>query len=84
MISRDGKDYPAIAHRISSMLLEKLKNTCDPCEVHICLNCGLVFCSNLCMNCGTFDILDHEVPYSFKLLVQELSIANKKVGLKYF
>nr|PNR58445.1 hypothetical protein PHYPA_005440 [Physcomitrium patens] len=65
------KDCP-IAHGAASMLLKKLKNTSD---FTICS-------SNPCINYNGRNIKEHRLPYSFKLLAQELSIANIKVGLK--
>nr|PNR48143.1 hypothetical protein PHYPA_012617 [Physcomitrium patens] len=72
-----------IAHGAASMLLEKLKNTSDLCEVWICHGCSTICSSNPCVNCNGRNTKEHHLPYSFKLLAQELSIANIRVGLKY-
>nr|PNR36109.1 hypothetical protein PHYPA_021959 [Physcomitrium patens] len=72
-----------IAHGAASMLLEKLKNTSDLCEIWICHDCSTICSSNPCINCNERNTKEHRLPYSFKLLAQELSIANIKVDLKY-
>nr|PNR27833.1 hypothetical protein PHYPA_029985 [Physcomitrium patens] len=71
-----------IAHGAASMLLEKLKNTSDLCEIWICHDCSTICSSNPYINCNGRNTKEHRLPYSFKLLAQELSIANIKVGLK--
>uniref|UniRef100_A0A7I3ZYM9 DNA-directed RNA polymerase n=1 Tax=Physcomitrium patens TaxID=3218 RepID=A0A7I3ZYM9_PHYPA len=72
-----------IAHGAASMLLEKLKNTSDLCKIWICHDCSTICSSNPYINCNERNTKEHRLPYSFKLLAQELSIANIKVGLKY-
>lgn len=39
-----------IAHGASSLLLEKLKNTSDLCEIWICYDCSVVCSSAQCIN----------------------------------
>jgi len=72
-----------IAHGAASVLLEKLKNTSDLCQIWICHDCSMICSSNPCMNCKGTNTKEHHIPYSFKLLVQELSMANIRVGLKH-
>nr|PNR37429.1 hypothetical protein PHYPA_020538 [Physcomitrium patens] len=71
-----------IAHGAASMLLEKLKNTSDLCEIWICHDCSTICSSNPCINYNGRNTKEHRLPYSFKLLAQELSIANIKVNHK--
>lgn len=72
-----------VAHGAASLLLEKLRDTSDPCDIWTCHDCCTVCSGSPCMNCNSRNTKQHRIPYSFKLLVQELSIANIKMGLKY-
>uniref|UniRef100_A0A7I4F050 DNA-directed RNA polymerase n=1 Tax=Physcomitrium patens TaxID=3218 RepID=A0A7I4F050_PHYPA len=76
------KDY-LIAHGVASMLFEKLKNTSDLYEIWIYHDCSMICSSSPSINCNGRNTKEHRLPYSFKLLAQELSIANIRVGLKY-
>nr|PNR55817.1 hypothetical protein PHYPA_006714 [Physcomitrium patens] len=72
-----------IAHIATLMFFKKLKNTFDLYEIQICHDCSMIYCSSPYINCNRKNTKEHYLPYSFKLLVQELSMANIKVGLKY-
>lgn len=71
-----------VAHGAAFILLEKLKDTSDLCEIWICSDCGMICSSNPCISCNGSNASMHHVPYSFKLLTQELSMGNIRVGLK--
>nr|PNR58534.1 hypothetical protein PHYPA_005529 [Physcomitrium patens] len=72
-----------IVHRITLMLLEKLKNTFDLCEIWICHDCSTICSSSPCINCNERNMKEQQLSNSSKLLAQELSIANIRMGLKY-
>lgn len=91
--SRDGglrfgemEVYCMIAHGLSQFLKERLINTSDLYNVHVCSNCGMFARKKpdkdiyLCQLCTLKDLsyttYKVEVPYAFKLLIQELMSIN--------
>lgn len=74
-MERDG----AIAHGMACFLKERMMEASDKYQVHVCDRCGLIatkvknhsgYCCHACNN--TVDVSLVEVPYCFKLLMQEL------------
>jgi DNA-directed RNA polymerase beta subunit len=63
-----------VAHGASSVLLEELVANSDGTEISACSSCGRLLV--LQCNCDNPQICTVTVPYSFKLLVQEMQIAN--------
>ena len=68
-----------IGHGTASFLRERLLICSDPYKIKVCSNCGFMAQKklnndcNLCMNCeNTKTIREVELPYAFKLLMQEL------------
>ena len=75
-----------IAHGMGQFLKERLVNTSDKYNVHICSNCGLfarkkpdknIYLCQGCNNRGdSYTTHKIELPYAFKLLIQELKAIN--------
>ena len=75
-----------IAHGMGQFLKERLVNTSDQYFVHVCSNCGLFARKKpdkniyLCQLCNernnSYTTHKVEIPYAFKLLVQELEAIN--------
>ena len=75
-----------IAHGMSQFLKERLVNTSDRYEVHVCSNCGFFARKKpdkdiyLCQKCSlrneSYTTHRIEIPYAFKLLIQELKAIN--------
>ncbi|MDA9673945.1 hypothetical protein N9T73_00415, partial [bacterium] len=68
-----------IGHGMSSFLRERLLICSDPYKIKVCSNCGIMAQKKLnndcliCLNCdNTKTIREVELPYAFKLLMQEL------------
>jgi DNA-directed RNA polymerase II subunit RPB2 len=71
-----------IAHGMGQFLKERLVNTSDIYNVHVCSNCGMfarkkadknIYLCQLCnMNGESYTTYKVELPYAFKLLIQEL------------
>jgi DNA-directed RNA polymerase beta subunit len=69
-----------IAYGATTLLLDKLRNDSDIIKIAICNRCGLLdVWSEICINCGSCEVKEVVIPYSFKLLYQELIMANIKV-----
>jgi intein/homing endonuclease len=75
-----------IAHGMGQFLKERLVNTSDQYYVHVCSNCGLfarkkpdkdIYICQMC-NIRNQPYTTHkiEIPYAFKLLIQELTSIN--------
>ena len=76
-----------ISHGCSHVIRERLFEQSDPCVVHTCRVCGF-FCSGSndssvvnansvgCRRCKSNDVALLQIPYAFKLLVQELMAMN--------
>jgi len=75
-----------IAHGMGQFLKERLVDTSDKYNVHVCSNCGLFARKKpdkniyLCQGCNikgeTYTTHKIELPYAFKLLIQELKAIN--------
>jgi len=77
-----------IGHGISEFLKEKMLDTSDNYRIFICRTCGLLCDANpnkniyKCRYCKTStDIAQLRIPYSFKLLMQELYTMGVKMAL---
>jgi DNA-binding transcriptional regulator WhiA len=75
-----------IGHGISEFLKEKMLDTSDNYRIFVCKNCGLLCDANpnkniyKCSYCKTCDVTQVRIPYSFKLLSQELYCMSIKMG----
>ena len=75
-----------IAHGMGQFLKERLVNTSDQYFVHVCSNCGLfarkkpdknIYVCQLCnLRNNVYTTHKVEIPYAFKLLIQELEAIN--------
>ena len=75
-----------IAHGMGQFLKERLVNTSDKYNVHVCSNCGFFARKKpdkniyLCQGCNSrgdsYTTHKIELPYAFKLLIQELKAIN--------
>ena len=75
-----------IAHGMGQFLKERLVNTSDKYNVHVCSNCGMFARKKpdkdiyLCQVCNlrgeSYTTHKIELPYAFKLLIQELKAIN--------
>ncbi len=68
-----------VAHGASAFLKERMQDTSDNYRVFVCRQCGLLCTANpekniyKCTNCkNNADISQVRIPYSMKLLIQEL------------
>jgi len=71
-----------IAHGASLFLKERLVDTSDIYQMHVCNKCGIIATKLInknayyCSSCSGTEISKVMVPYAFKLLVQELMAIN--------
>ena len=72
-----------IAHGASIFLKERMMETSDNFEVHICKGCGIIAVANRekniwnCTGCGnTTEFAQVRMPYAYKLFLQELESMN--------
>ena len=72
-----------VAHGISEFTKERFMECSDLFRCHTCRDCGLIIVSNpkegiwLCRGCGnTTNFSSIEIPYAYKLLLQELETMN--------
>ena len=71
-----------IAHGLSQFLKERLVDTSDIYNMHVCNICGIIASkvynkkSYICNSCKGSETSKVTVPYAFKLLVQELMAIN--------
>jgi len=63
-----------ISHGCSAFLRERLYEVSDAYSITVCSKCGFMQ-SGVCRGCGA-GVKSVEVPYAFKLLVQELNAMN--------
>lgn len=69
-----------IAHNASFTLQDKLMNDSDPIDVSVCKNCGETeFQEHTCVNCNNEESAIVRMPYSFRLLCQEMTAANLRL-----
>lgn len=69
-----------IAHGASSFLKERLFDMSDKYQIVVCSECGVIVNnSSKCMNCEGDECKILNIPYAFKLLVQELQAMCIKI-----
>lgn len=79
MVSTEMERDAMVAHGASSFLKERMLDVSDNFRVFVCRKCGILCTTNpdkgiyRCNNCkNSADITQVRIPYSMKLLVQEL------------
>jgi DNA-directed RNA polymerase II subunit RPB2 len=71
-----------IAHGITSFLRERLYESSDGYSVPICKTCGMICTANECKTCSNeLNIEKINIPYSLKLMVQEIQTLN--IGTRF-
>jgi DNA-directed RNA polymerase beta subunit len=66
-----------VAYGATTLLLEKLRDDSDAITIILCSQCGLLdVWGEHCINCNSSKLKKVVVPYSFKLLYQQLITAN--------
>jgi DNA-directed RNA polymerase II subunit RPB2 len=86
--SKRGVDFDLEKWKRTALLLtellhfEKLRDDTHEYNVLVCHGCDTICVTNPCSNCQGTYIMSHSISYSFKLLVQELSMANIRIGLR--
>jgi DNA-directed RNA polymerase II subunit RPB2 len=71
-----------IAHGITNFLRERLYESSDGYSVFICKSCGLICNSSECKTCNNeLSIEKVNIPYSLKLMIQEIQTLN--IGTRF-
>ncbi|ORD94053.1 RPB2 [Enterospora canceri] len=70
-----------ISHGASAFLKERLMDVSDSYQCSVCDECGLM-CNDACTGCENSTISRIEIPYAFKLLLQELQGMNIVTRIK--
>jgi DNA-directed RNA polymerase subunit B' len=66
-----------VAYGATTLLLEKLRDDSDAITIVLCSQCGLLdIWEEHCISCNSSELKKVTVPYSFKLLYQQLITAN--------
>lgn len=72
-----------IGHGVSMLLLERLMLSSDAYNVDVCIKCGLLGYQKWCHFCQSSQSLASvQIPYAYKLLLQELQAMNIQPRLK--
>lgn len=72
-----------IGHGVSMVLLERLMLSSDAFRVDVCTQCGRLGYQQWCSYCESSRTLANiQMPYAFKLLLQELQAMNIQPKLK--
>ncbi|XP_054160707.1 DNA-directed RNA polymerase III subunit RPC2-like [Oppia nitens] len=72
-----------IGHGVSMLLLERLLLSSDAFDVDVCGQCGLLGYQKWCAKCESSQTLaSAQIPYAYKLLLQELQAMNIQPKLK--
>jgi DNA-directed RNA polymerase III subunit RPC2 len=72
-----------IGHGVSLLLLERLLLSSDAFNVDVCNQCGLLGYQKWCAKCESSRTLASiQIPYAYKLLIQELQAMNIQPKLK--
>ena len=72
-----------IGHGVSMLLLERLMLSSDAFNVDVCTSCGLLGYQKWCSFCQSSRTLASiQIPYAYKLLLQELQSMNIQPKLK--
>lgn len=76
-----------VAHGVSNIIQERLMNVSDKFKTTACPNCGLINRTKdgpmTCTRCKNIQMVSVILPYSFKLLTQELMAFNVALRLKF-
>ena len=70
-----------ISHGAAAFLKERLMDVSDGYVCGVCDNCGLM-CNAVCLGCENSTVSQVEIPYAFKLLLQELQGMNILTRIK--
>ncbi|CAG8489235.1 12877_t:CDS:10 [Ambispora leptoticha] len=66
-----------VSYGASMLLMERLMLSSDAFEVHVCENCGLLGQARWCQHCkSSKHVVNLQIPYATKLLIQELQSMN--------
>lgn len=66
-----------IGHGVSMLLIERLMLSSDAYNADVCTKCGLFGYLNWCSSCrSSQDVASIQIPYAYKLLIQELQSMN--------
>jgi DNA-directed RNA polymerase beta subunit len=69
-----------VAYGATTLLLEKLRDDSDAIVIVLCSQCGMLdVWGETCASCNSSSLKKVTVPYSFKLLYQQLIAANIKI-----
>lgn len=72
-----------IGHGVSMLLIERLMLSSDAYNADVCTKCGLFGYLNWCSSCrSSQDVASVQLPYAYKLLIQELQSMNIDARLK--
>lgn len=72
-----------IGHGVSMLLIERLMLSSDAYNADVCTECGLFGYLNWCSSCrSSQNIASIQIPYAYKLLIQELQSMNIDARLR--
>lgn len=72
-----------IGHGVSMLLIERLMLSSDAYNADVCTNCGLFGYLNWCSSCrSSQSVASIQIPYAYKLLIQELQSMNIDARLR--
>lgn len=72
-----------IGHGVSMLLIERLMLSSDAYNADVCTKCGLFGYLNWCTSCrSSQNIASIQIPYAYKLLIQELQSMNIDARLR--
>lgn len=72
-----------IGHGVSMLLIERLMLSSDAYTADVCNKCGLFGYLNWCSSChSSQDVASIQIPYAYKLLIQELQSMNIDARLR--
>lgn len=72
-----------IGHGVSMLLIERLMLSSDSFNVDVCIECGLLGYQNWCSFCkSSRSLASIQMPYAYKLLLQELQAMSIQPRLK--
>lgn len=72
-----------IGHGVSMLLIERLMLSSDAYHADVCTQCGLFGYLNWCSSCkSSQNVANIQIPYAYKLLIQELQSMNIDARLR--
>lgn len=72
-----------IGHGVSMLLIERLMLSSDAYNADVCTSCGLFGYLNWCSSCrSSQNVASIQIPYAYKLLIQELQSMNIDARLR--